>query len=245
MAGSCRNRIAIVTGAAGEGMGRSIALMLAREEASVVVNYLNSKDKASAIVEHIVSRGGKASAVQADVCTNEGCEKLVRESVSRYGRVDICIVGPGGGWHPEPPHQVDVQAAMDDVRRELVPLLSLMQQLLPAMYERRWGRFVAISQIPPYDSPAFSYNAAKAARTQAAMIAKRYAWPNGVTINTVAPGPVDHIEKLAAAIELCDHGAVWQNRENITPQDVAEGVAFLCSDAGQFISGCDLPYLWR
>ena len=139
MAGVCKERVAIVTGAAGQGMGRSIALTLAREGAAVVVNYLNSEPQASAIVGHITSRGGAALKVKADVASPDGCEALVKESLNRFGKVDICIVGPGGGWHPGPAHQVDVNAAMDDVRRELVPLYSLMKLLLPQMYDRQWG----------------------------------------------------------------------------------------------------------
>ena len=63
----CRGRVAVVTGAAGQGMGRSIALTLAREGARVVVNYRSSQENAEAIVEHILARDGEATAVQADV----------------------------------------------------------------------------------------------------------------------------------------------------------------------------------
>ena len=63
----CEGKVAIVTGAAGRGMGRSIALTLAREGASVVVNYRTSGDRAQAIVAHVTGRGGKALAFQADV----------------------------------------------------------------------------------------------------------------------------------------------------------------------------------
>jgi NAD(P)-dependent dehydrogenase (short-subunit alcohol dehydrogenase family) len=59
---TCKNKVAIVTGAAGNGMGRSIALTLAREGASVVVNYLTSQDSAQAIVKYITDQGGNAIA---------------------------------------------------------------------------------------------------------------------------------------------------------------------------------------
>ena len=120
-----------------------------------------------------------------------------------------------------------------------------MRLLLPGMYERKWGRVIAITQLPPYDSPAYAYNAGKAARAKAAQIASRAAWANGVTINTIAPGPVAAVDDLTTAVELCDHGPAWQNRADVSPQDIAEGVAFLCSDGGQFVTGCDLPYRWR
>lgn len=244
MAKMCADQVAVVTGAAGKGMGRSIALTLAREGAAVVVNYRTSEANAHAIVDHIRGRGGKAIAVQADVCDAAACERLVAAASQHFGPVDICIVGPGAGWHPGPPHDVNVQTALDDARCELAPLYALMRALLPGMYERRRGRLIAISLLPPYDSPAYTYNVAKVARTHAAGAAGRAAWPHGVTVNTIAPGPVDAIETLAAAVELCDHGPAWQNRANVTPQDIAEGVAFLCSDAGRFISACELPYLY-
>ena len=69
----CKGRGAIVTGAAGKGMGRSIALTLAREGAKVVGNYRNSEDMAKSIVDHITGCDGEAVAVQADVFTAEGC----------------------------------------------------------------------------------------------------------------------------------------------------------------------------
>ena len=53
------------------------------------------------------------------------------------------------------------------------------------------------------------------------------------------------VESLEEAIELCDHGPAWQRRMDVTPQDIAEGVAFLCSEAGRFITGCVLPYLFH
>ena len=243
--GTLNGRSAIVTGAAGAGMGRSIALTLAREGAKVVINYRSSEPEAEEIADHIRSQGGVAVAIKADVCEPQECQNLFTEACKALGQVDICIVSPGAGWHPQALHELDVNGALDDARRELAPLYAMMRLALPSMYEREWGRIVAISQAPPYNSPAFAYNAAKAARTKAASIAARDAWRKGVTFNTVAPGPVDHTESLKQAIELCTHGRAWHDRRNITPQDVAEGVAFLCSAAARFITGCDLPYLWR
>ena len=142
----CRGRVAIVTGAAGQGMGRSIALTLAREGARVVVNYRSSEESARAIVSHIVRQGGTAIAVQADVYEAEGCQRLVEQTVKAFGGVDICVIGPGGGWHPEPPQQVDAGAALQDVQHELAPVYHLMALLLPGMYERGWGRLVSVQR---------------------------------------------------------------------------------------------------
>jgi NAD(P)-dependent dehydrogenase (short-subunit alcohol dehydrogenase family) len=240
----CKDKVAVVTGAAGRGMGRSIALKLAREGARVVVNYRASEESALAIVAHIEGRGGDAIAIQADVFEADGCKRLVDETLARFGQVDICVIGPGGGWHPEPLDRLNPSAAQEDVCHELSPLYHLMPLVLPGMYERGWGRLIGIAMLPPYNSPAYAYNVAKAARAQALLLARDEAWRNGVTVNVVSPGPVPEIESLARAIEQCDHGPAWLERATTSPQDIAEGVAFLCSEAGRFISGCEVPYLF-
>ena len=242
---TCKDKVAIVTGAAGGGMGRSIALTLAREGAAVVVNYRTSAESAKAIVAHIKGRGGQALAVQADVFLAVDCERLVDAAVKESGRVDICIIGPGAGWHPAPPERLDVPATLADANQELAPLYNLMPLILPGMYERKWGRIVALALHPRELPPAYAYNVAKAARSAAVRLASSEAWPHGVTVNAICPGPVGAIETLEEAVEQCAHGPEWQNRGNTSPQDIAEGVAFLCSDAGRFITGCELTYMFH
>lgn len=245
---TCEGKVAIVTGAAGSGMGRSIALTLAREGAKVIVNYRTSEESAKAIVDHIKSSGGSAIAIEADVFEADGCKKVVNAASQRFGQIDICIIGPGGGWHPEPIDRLDPAAALDDVHHEIAPLFHLMPLVLPGMYRRKWGRLIGVAlhptKLPPKLPPAYSYNVGKAARAQAMLLAQDQAWRNEVTINIIAPGPVPAIKGLKGAIEQCHHGAAWQKRTNISPQDIAEGVAFLCSEAGRFITGCVLPYLF-
>ena len=241
----CQDKVAIVTGAAGNGMGRSIALTLAREGASVVVNYRTSSDSAAAIVAQIEKRNGHALAFQADVTEQDQCKALVEATVSNFGQVDICIIGPGGGWHPDPIDKLNAAQALDDAHSELAPLYHLMPLVLPGMYQRKWGRLIGLGLHPTKLPPAYAYNAGKAARNQAFLLAEDSAWSNGVTVNVICPGPVDELPTLEAATELCEHGNSWVERNNVTPQDIAEGVAMLCSEAGRFITGCQLPYTFN
>ena len=240
-----KDKVALVTGSAGKGMGRSIALTLAREGAKVAINYRTSKKDAQAIVNHIKSSGGDAIAIEANVFDADDCRKLVNATVEHFDRIDICIINPGAGWHPEPIDKLDSSAALGDVHNEVAPFFHLMPLVLPQMYKRKWGRVIGISLLPPYESPAYSYNVGKAARTNAMLQARDQAWRNSVTINIISPGPVPAIESLTEAIEQCDHGPAWQKRSNTSPQDIAESVAFLCSDAGRFITGCELPLLFH
>ena len=242
---SCKDKVAIVTGAAGAGLGRSIALTLAREGAFVVVNYRSSQESADAIVNHINRRGGRAMAVRADIFEAEGCQRLVERTQAEFDQVNICIIGPGGGWHPEPIDQLKPEAAMESIHNETAPILHLMPLVLPGMYARNWGRVIAIATHPTKLSPAYTYNLGKAARVQAMLLAYEQAWSHGVTMNVIAPGPVSGIDSPEAAIEESEGGDRWQARADVSPQDIAEGVVFLCSEAGRFISGCVLPYLFR
>ncbi len=242
---NCEGKVALVTGADGNGLGRSIALTLGREGAQVIVNYRTSQASALAVVEAIESSGGKARAVAADVFEAEGCQALVQTALEAFGRIDIVVIGPGGGWHPEALDALNPEAALEDLRHEAAPLLHLMRLVLPGMYARGWGRLIGIATHPVKLSPAYAYNVGKAARMQALLLAQDQAWAHGVTANVIAPGPVSGIPDLAGAVEACQHGDGWQKRADVSPQDIAEGVAFLCSDAGRFVSGCVLPYLWR
>lgn len=244
----CEGRAAIVTGAAGKGMGRSIALTLAREGASVVVNFRSSADAAAEVVRHICDTGQDAVAVQADVSTAEGCKKLVSEAMDRFKRVDICVVNPGGEWRLGPIEKINPADSIQDVTAEVAPLFHLMPLLLPRMYKRKWGRIIGLGLAESRDiSPhhGFSYCVGKVARTEATLMLKSQAAGHGVTANMIAPGPVSPIETLAEAIEECDHGPAWTKRKGVSPQDIAESVAFLCSEAGSFISGAVLPYMHR
>jgi len=242
---NCKGKVAIVTGAAGNGMGRSIALTLAREGAKVAVNYRTSHESANAIVDHIKQSGGSAISVQADIFEPEGCKSLVGTTKAQFGQVDICIIGPGGGWHPETIDQLEPKAVIENIHDETAPLFYLLSLVLPGMYERKWGRIIGIAMHPTKLSPAYAYNLGKAARVQAMLLAHEQAWAYGVTINVIAPGPVPVIKSLEDAIEQSERGVKWQSRAEVSPQDIAEGVVFLCSEAGKFIAGCILPYLFH
>ena len=159
--------------------------------------------------------------------------------------MDICIINPGAGWHIESIDKLNVQDALDDMNREIAPLYNLMPLVLPGMYQRKWGRLIGISLLLAMPSPSFAYDAAKAARTHTLRRACHEAWQNGVTMNIIAPGPVAEIASLEEAVELCEHRPKWIERGNVTPQDIAEGVAVLCSESGRFITGCELPYMFH
>lgn len=241
---SLKGKVAIVTGASGNGMGRSIALTLARQGACTVINYLKNEKAAEEIVGYIRENGGNAIAVQGDLFDQKDCQKLVNAAITAYGKVDICIIGPGAGWNPEGLLDLDAQKSLEDVIKEVSGVYHLLPLVLNDMQKRHWGRVIGIASNMTIPSPAYSYNVAKASRTEALLSSVKKAWELGVTVNVIAPGPVDAFSSFQEACACSCEEEAWVGRKKVTPQDIAEGVAFICSDCADYISGCILPYLF-
>lgn len=236
-----KNKVAVVTGAAGKCIGRSTALTLAREGAKVVVNY-RSGSKAHEIVDYINSHGGTAIAIKADVFKKEDCDKLIDGTIKAFGKIDVLIIGPGAGWHAEKITELASENALDDMMSETAPLYYLLPRTVTDMKKRNWGRIIGISINTVRPSPSLSYNASKAARTAILKQLSTDTWKSKITVNIICPSPVEELPSLDDAIEHLNHGAAWETRTRISPQDIAEGVAFLCSDEGSFINGCEFNY---
>ncbi len=239
----CEDRAALVTGGS-SGISRSTALTLAREGASVVVNYRRSKKDADSVVSAIKENGGRAIPVKADIQTEDGSRDLVDAAIKAYKRIDILVISPGGGFNPQPFHRLDAAEAIEGVVHEVTPAFRLMRLVLPKMYRRKWGRVIGMGQHPTKAyQPAYAHNVAKVSRNQLMLLAAEgETWHNGVTVNVIAPGPVDAAKSIEEAVELCNHGKAWSNRTNTSAQDIAETIAFLSSEAGRFITGCVLPF---
>ncbi len=238
------NRVAaaIITGAAGNGMGRSIALTLARQGIAVAVNYRQNRQAAQEIVSYLRDTGSTACAIQGNIFEKTDCERLVQSTLERFGRIDICVIGPGANWNPEDLQHLESEKSFADIAQEVLPVYHLMPLLLKEMSQNNGGRIIGISTNMDIPSPAYSYNVAKSARTQALLQSVPQAWKVGVTINVIAPGPVEPFEGFEEAKTYCSDSSVRQARQRVTPQDIAQAVAYLCSDDAKYISGCVLPF---
>ena len=222
-------------------MGRSIALTLAREGYAVALNYRQNQKAAEDVAALIQSRGGRAAAVRGDVFKQEDCEALVNTTVEALGRLDVCVISPGADWNPEPLTALKPKKSLRDVFQEVAPIYYLLPHALKAMEKNKGGRVIGIATNLGIPSPSYSYNAAKAARIEALKQAVPAAWKLHVTVNIIAPGPVDAFQSMEAADASARANLATGK---VTPQDIAEGIAFLCSDAGRYITGCVLPYMF-
>jgi len=186
-----RSRVALVTGGS-RGIGRAIALALAKAGAALAVNYRERSDEAASVVEAIHKGGGRAAAIGADVSSRAAVQNMVCEIEERLGPIDILVNNAGMAAI----RSIEEITEEDFDRAIAVNLKSVFlctQAVLPGMRARRWGRIVNISSIAARSAGAVSvaYNASKAGlegltRGYASRLAGE-----GVTVNAVAPGLIE------------------------------------------------------
>jgi 3-oxoacyl-[acyl-carrier protein] reductase len=233
------NKVALVTGAS-RGLGAAIAYKLAVSGAKVAVNYFGSPQMAQEVVKRIRQGGGTAEAFKADVRDEQEVARLVEQVQARFGLIDILVLNATG---PQPALRIEDltwRACLDQLEFFVKSPVLLTQQVLGHMKERRYGRIIHVGSEVFEDGVAeFSnYVSAKGAQLGLTRSWARELAPWQITVNLVAPGwipterhandPQEAKDAYAAAVPLGRMGV---------PEDVAEAVAFLASDAANFITG--------
>jgi 3-oxoacyl-[acyl-carrier protein] reductase len=228
------NRIALVTGGS-RGIGKAIALALAKAGAGIAVNYRERAEEATSVVEAVHRIGGRAVAIGADISIAGSVKSMIATIEEQLGLIDILVNNAGTA----------ITRGLDNITEEdfdrtiavnLKSAFLCTQAVLPHMRARRWGRIINISSIGARlgaASVSVAYGAAKAGlegltRAYALRLA-----PEGVMVNAVAPGLIDTemgkplIEAgVAARIPVCRVG---------TGDEIAQVVLLLVQDA--YITG--------
>jgi 3-oxoacyl-[acyl-carrier protein] reductase len=233
-----QNKVALVTGAS-RGIGRAIALELARRGASVVINYNASAEAAGEVVEAIEAEGGQAVALQADVGDFDQAAELVNTTVDTFGRIDILVNNAGTTRD-----QLLMLMREEDwdvvLRVNLKGVFNCCKAAARRMMRQRSGRIVNISSVSGIAGQGgqTNYAASKAGVIGFTKSLAKELGPRNVTVNAVAPGFVltdltaDLSEDLKQqGIEATPLGRMGQ------PEEVAYAVAFLASDLASFITG--------
>ncbi|HLF16966.1 MAG TPA: SDR family oxidoreductase [Candidatus Thermoplasmatota archaeon] len=237
-------RTAIVTGSTGEGMGRQTAWTLAREGANVVLNYgtyRRSDAAARRAVKECEALGGQAIAVRADTRKEAEVKRLVRQAEQAFGRVDIAVANAGGDFLERSLESLSLAEWKRVVDAEVDGAFLLARETLPGMRRRGWGRLVFLSwdKAATYPVPPYDYAVGKVARETLAHKLARLGEGKGITSNVVAPGYIPY-PSLTEARQVVRHGPAWTKRKRSGIQDVAEAVAWLCTEEARFVTGATL-----
>ena len=247
MAKPLEGRVAIVTGSTGAGMGRSIALTLARDGADVVLNTGTNRRTPPGtnrrLLEAVRGFGGRALLVEANTSDRPAVRRMFAAARRTLGPVDILVNNAGGRWDPRRDLAKVPDAFWRDVlRAEIDGMFCAVQAALPDMRRRRWGRIVnlGMERSEEFVGPPYDYTVGKIARHGLTRILSEVEIPRGVAINAVAPGYIQAFT-LAQALDAAQHGRVWARRDHGTPQDVAELVAWLCTEEARFVKGAIIP----
>ncbi len=231
-------KVAVVTGAA-RGIGRAIALRLARGGAWVVVNYRGNTAAANDVVGQILGSGGNAFALMADVSQPAQAQELIETAVKTCGRLDILVNNAGTTRDT-----LIVRMSEEDwdvvLDTNLKGAFNCIKAASRSMMRQRYGRIVNITSVAGLGGNVgqANYASAKAGLIGLTKTVAKELGTRGITCNAVAPGLVRTDltaslppELIQAAIDRTPLGRTG------TPEEIAEAVAFLASDLAAYITG--------
>ena len=245
--GVLNGRVAVVTGG-GRGIGRAIAVGMAREGAAVVVSS-RTQEQLDAVVAEIEGTGSQGVAVVANAADEDQARSPVRAAVAEFGQVDILVNnvgGSSGGNHD--PFSGDAEAFMGTLRLNLISAFWTAQEALPPMRKQGHGRIINIgSGASKRAAASVGYTAAKHGLVGLTKQLAMAAAPHGITVNCLCPGWTNtalvDFERLATAkgvsvaqAEADAHADSAQGRI-LEPEELAPMAVLLASEAGGGITG--------
>lgn len=232
------DQIAIVTGAS-RGIGREVAIELAKKNATVIINYNGSKDKAEEVVAEIKAFGGKAESYQCNVADFSECEKFFAYVVDTYGRIDILVNNAGinrDGLLMRMSEE-DYDAVLDT---NLKGTFHCMRFVMKTMMKQKYGRIINMSSVSGVlgNAGQANYSASKAGVIGLTKSAAREMARKNITVNAVAPGFIhtDMTDKLSDKVKEAAVMQIPVGRFG-EPKDIANAVLFLAAPEASYITG--------
>lgn len=231
-------KVAVVTGAA-KGIGRAIAMELARTGIFVVINYNGSAEKAEETKRQIEAEGGEAVACQCNVADFAACGEFFKKIVKEYGRIDILVNNAGitkdgllmGMSEEDFSRVVDVN---------LKGTFNCIRHVSRQMLKQKSGRIISLASVVGICGNAgqANYAASKAGIIGLTKTAAKELASRGITVNAIAPGFIqtDMTKVLSDQVKANAEGMIPMGKFG-EPEDIAKAAAFLASDGARYITG--------
>ena len=247
-----KDRVAIVA-ASSQGLGKAVALGLAREGARLAM-CARTESTLEAAAAGIRQETGVDILTRAfDVTVHEDVRRFVADTAEHFGRLDICVANAGG-----PPTKPFVETTLEDwVAASGLNLLSTVyfaKETLPLMQQRRWGRFLAITSVSvkqPIEGLVLSNSVRSAVSGLVKTLANEYG-PYNILVNSVCPGYTATARLLALGAKLAEKQGVsqqeiedrWAKQAPLQrigqPEEFANVVVFLASERASYVTGVAL-----
>ena len=230
-------KTALVTGS-GRNIGRSIALALAREGADVVVNARSNQADVESVAAEVKELGRKALPLLADVGNREDLEQLLDTALGEFGHLDIVINNASVR-----PHKPFAEMSYDDWRGVLAVDLDsafiTSRAAVPGMLERGWGRIINLGGLQAHQGRhgGAHISAAKVGLVGFTRALATELGPHGIRVNCVVPGMIDTSRDGGNAPRTGNRLADIPAGRMGSTDDIANLCLFLCTDAGDYISG--------
>ena len=240
---SLAGRVALVTGAS-RGIGRAIAIALARDGADVAVNYRREKDDAESTVSEIRALGRKAASFQASVDSFEECARLVEAVGSQLGPVSILVNNAGIASRGQTVGDTDPGEMVRVLGVHALAPFYMSKLALPQMRSQKRGDIIMISSVATlgFAARGAPYNMGKAALEALAFTLAKEERVNNIRVNVVAPPLTDtdmgqRLAKARGVAQIHDLDANSPFGHVCAPEDIANVVRFLVSDQNSYVSG--------
>lgn len=238
-------RVAFVSGGA-RGLGAAIALSLAQAGAMVVVNYRTSAAAAEGVCASIQSSGGRAIPVQADITDQTSVKEAVQNVCREFNRpVSILINNAGSLPEPRPFMQTTWEEVQSKLDVHVRGAFHCCQAVIPGMIEQKSGRIINIGSVFTHNTPPANWSSFLLAKSAVQAMTRCLAaelGPHGIRVNMVSPGLVE-TESIAGLSERMRKVQAMQTplRRLASPAEIAAVVLALCTSAGDFVSGAEIP----
>ena len=235
---SLRNRVALITGGS-RGIGRGIAVRLAKDGARIAIAYRSNKAAAQQALRELQALGVDCVAVETDITDPARAEQLLQTVADRFGRLDILVNNVGDfRWGTLAESSIeDWQAIFNS---NLSSVVYVSRAALPHMRKGRWGRIINLGAVGAErafgQAKISAYAAAKAAVVALSRSLALEEAKNGITVNIVNPSSIDEKElSLEEARRIRD--ARFPIGRPPTVEDVAASVAFFASEEAEYVTG--------
>jgi len=240
------DKVAIVTGGA-NGIGQAICTRLAREGADIAVADIEM-EQASEVANEIKTLGRKAIALRVDVTKSEDTNQMVKKVLDEFGKVDILVNNAGGSARGRNALFCESKEEVWDwvIKLNLKGTLLCTRAVINHMLERRYGKIVNIGSSAGIlgQFKMADYSAAKAGVIGFTKALAKEIGQYGINVNCVSPAAI-----LTAAMSQFSEDDVAEKKKLSyldrlgTPEDIANTIAFLVSDAASYIAGQNIPVM--